>query len=133
MTKGNSMKVKLPVKIPDIVIILLAIGITGVSAFTVYMKPKVTIQVFIQGSSQRWIFPLDAEETIAVRGPLGTTMVHIHNNEVWVESSPCTNKICMGMGHIDSKWDWIACLPNNVFIVIEGSDDIEELIDSAAW
>ena len=127
------MKRKIPVKIPDLIIILLAIILTGFSAYTVYLKPNTALQISIQGAARQWIFPLDAEETINVEGPLGTTIVKIHNNEVWVESSQCKNQICVGMGHIGSRSKWIACLPNNVFIVIEGSDNTNELIDSTTW
>ena len=125
------MKRKLPVKIPDMVIILLSLGLTGFSAFAAYVKPQYTIQVMIQGQNQSWIFPLDAEETISVRGPLGNTVVRIHGNEAWVVSSPCDNQTCVGMGHVRSRGDWVACLPNNVFFIIEGNDDPGNITDSA--
>ena len=125
------MKGKLPIKIPDIVIIILAVGLTTVSAFTSYIKPKNTIQVMIEGPSQRWIFPLDTEETVSVKGPLGNTVVRIHGNEVWVDSSPCDNQTCVAMGHAKSRGDWVACLPNNVFFIVEGSNDIRNITDAA--
>ena len=128
------MKRKLPLKILDLVIILLAIGLTGASTFAAYIKPKNTTEVLIQGANQQqWIFPLDAEETIDVKGPLGTTVVRIHGNEAWVETSPCVNQICVEMGHAKAKGDWVACLPNNVFLIIEGSDDIRKVTDTSAF
>jgi hypothetical protein len=127
------MKVKLPVKITDIVIILLAIGLTVFLAFAAYAKPQNTTQVLIEGENQKWIFPLDAEETVSVKGPLGTSVVKIHGNEAWFESSPCDNQTCVGMGHVNSRMQWVACLPNNVFLIIEGSDDIRKLTDTGAW
>jgi len=127
-------KKKLPVKILDVVIILLAIGVTGSSAFAAYIKPQNTTQVLIQGADdQQWIFPLDAEETVNVKGPLGTTVVRIHDNEAWVESSPCKNQICVAMGHAKSKGDWVACLPNNVFLMVEGNDESGKITDIGAW
>ena len=126
------MKGKLPVKLPDIVIILLALALTGFSAFSVYVKPRDTSHVMIQGMSQTWVFPLSAEETVSVPGPLGTTVVRIHENRAWVESSPCENQTCVGMGHIWLQGAWVACLPNNVFLMIEGSDEQGNL-DSIAW
>ena len=125
------MKKKLPVKISDIVIILMSLGLTVSSAFAAYVKPQNTAQVFIEGINQRWVFPLDAEETVPVKGPLGETVVRIHDRKVWVESSPCENQTCVAMGHVD--WGWVACLPNNVFFMIEGSDDFANIPDGAAW
>ena len=127
------MKGKLTIKIPDIVIIMLAIGLTAFSAFISYIKPANTIQVTIEGPGQRWIFPLDAEETVNVKGPLGNTVVRIHENEVWVDSSPCINQTCVAMGHARLNGDWAACLPNKVFLIIERSDDAKNITDAAAW
>lgn len=127
------MKAKLPIKIPDIVVILLSLGLTAASVFGAYVKPKNTTQVLIEGQSQRWIFPIDAEETVTVKGPLGDTVVRIHENEVWVESSPCDNQTCVAMGHVHARGSWVACLPNNVFFMIEGSDDIRKPTDITAW
>ena len=125
------MKRKPPVKIPDVVIIMLSLGLTVSSAFAAYIKPQTTAQVLIEGINQKWVFPLDTEETVRVRGPLGETVVRIHEKEVWVESSPCENQTCVAMGHV--KWGWVACLPNNVFFMIEGTDELGNNPDSTAW
>jgi len=126
------MKGKQPLKIPDIVIILLGLGLTGFSAFAAYISPGAA-RVLIQGQDQLWIFPLDAEETVVVRGPLGDTVVKIHDNQAWVESSPCDNQTCVASGHIRRHRAWTACLPNNMFLMIEGNDEPENIPDSIAW
>ena len=121
-------------KIPDLVIILLAAALTGFSSFVAYVQPQNSVRVVIRGASdQEWIFPLGAEETVMVRGPLGNTVVRIHGNEAWVESSPCANQTCVGMGHADSRGDWVACLPNSVFFLIEGSNENGYYPDSTSW
>ena len=110
---------KTHVKVFDVVIIMAAIGLTVVAALVAYVKPDDTIHVLIEGANQRWVFPLDADETVRVRGPLGDTVVRIQNNEAWVESSPCDNHTCVGMGHVNFRGAWVACLPNKVFFIIE--------------
>ena len=127
------MKGKLPVKVPDIVVILLSLGLTLFSGFAAYVKPQSYMQVTIRGSSQAWVFPLDASETVSVRGPLGNTVVRVHGSEAWVESSPCKNQTCVAMGHVRMAGGWAACLPNNVFFIIEGSDEPEDAPDSVTW
>ena len=127
------MKWKPPVKIPDLVIIFLALALTGLSAFTAYIKPQKTIQVLIQGQGRKWIFPLDAVETVHIPGPLGLTTVKIHENMAWVESSPCQNQTCVASGRIRHRGAWAACLPNNVFLMIEGSDGSANPPDAGAW
>ena len=126
------MKDRLPVKSLDIVIIAAAICLTGFSFFNSYIKPQNTSQVVIRGAENTWIFPLDAEETVIVPGPLGNTVICIHDREAWVESSPCANQVCVSAGHINRQGVWTACLPNNVFLMIEGSDE-QNLVDYTAW
>ena len=128
------MKGKLPIKLFDFVVIALSLGLTAFSAYSVYLRPQNTTRVTIEGSNgqQRWIYPLDAEVTLPVPGPLGNTVVRIHNNQAWVESSPCDNKICVAAGYLRRNLDFAACLPNNVFVMIEGQDDARRL-DGAAW
>jgi len=120
-------------KFADAAIILLAFALVGLSSFAAYIQPQNSIRVAIQGSGSEWIFPLDAEETVTVRGPLGDTIVRIHGNEAWVESSPCQNQTCVAMGHVNSRGAWVACLPNNVFFLIEGSDESKDEPDVHSW
>ena len=127
------MKEKLPLKFWDVVIILLALALTGFFAFRIYLRPRNVSQVHIKGQDGQWIFPLDAEETVTVSGPMGMTVVRIQHGEAWVESSPCENKVCIAAGHIKRHGIWIACLPNNVFLVIEGKDEFQDQLDAAAW
>jgi len=130
------MKGKIPIKIPDIVIILLFAALTVYSGITIFARATDAPMVVIHGPGNRvWVYPLDSEETIRVRGVLGDdTVVRISGGQVWAESSPCDNQTCVGMGRINNaSWlPWIACLPNNVFFMIEGTDDSGN-IDGAAW
>jgi len=130
------MKGKIPVKLPDIVIVLLFTGMTVFSGIYVYSRAQNATMVVIQGPGNRtWVYPLDSEQTVRVRGILGDdTVVRISGGAVWAESSPCDNQTCVGMGRITagSWWPWVACLPNNVFFTIEGTGDSGH-IDGAAW
>lgn len=122
---------KLPVKIPDVFIILLAAGLTTFSAYAVYMKPQGAARVLIRGQGREWTFQLDADETVVVNGPLGDTVVKIQGNRAWVESSPCENQTCTAAGFIVKRGQWAACLPNNVLLMIRGTAD--EDVDAISW
>ena len=114
---------KLPIKTLDILIIILASGITFSSVYLVYLKPQNSQRVLIKGQDSEWIFPLNVNETIAVQGPLGETVVRINEGNVWVESSPCKNQTCVAAGILQRQGNWSVCLPNNVFVMIEGIDE----------
>jgi hypothetical protein len=129
----SAMRKRFPLKILDIAVILLALGMTGFSVFAVYLKPGGAARVVISGSVREWIFPLDADERVDVSGPLGNTVVRIRRRQAWVESSPCANQLCVSSGRISGHGVWAACLPNNVFLRIEGSNDVKDAPDAAAW
>ena len=87
--------------------------------------------VVIEGPRGAWAYPLQAETDVDVTGPLGVTRVHVRGGSAWVSDSPCTNKICVAMGHIARPGLWVACLPNRVFVKIEGRQSAE--VDKVAF
>lgn len=105
----------------DLVILTLSVIITLWAFFLVYHTENRELQVVIEGAEQSWVFPLSANEEIHVAGPLGDTVVIIHNGAVHIHSSPCHNQLCVAMGEIRSQGQWIACLPNKVFVRIIGT------------
>jgi hypothetical protein len=117
---------KVCIKIPDILIILLSASLVFFSAYSAYIKQPVSSRVLIRGQGSQWYFPVDAEETVVVNGPLGDTVIKIHENRAWVESSPCENKTCIATGAGFKRGQWASCLPNKVLLIIEGeSDDVD--------
>jgi hypothetical protein len=120
------------VKPVDVIIIVLALGVSVFSAVAVYAGPGRQQELVIQGSGGSWVFPLDAEEIVSVAGPLGTTAVELRDGRARVLSSPCTNQLCVAAGTIRGHGQWIACLPNMVLVRMEAKDEGAEL-DGTAW
>ena len=85
----------------------------------------------IRGQGSEWTFHQDAEEMVIVSGPLGNTVVRLGGSRAWVESSPCVNQTCVAAGYAVRQGQWAACLPNKVFLIIEGTDG--ENVDAVAW
>lgn len=83
----------------------------------------------ITGPLGEWIYPMDKELEIGIEGTIGTTYVHIELGNAWVSSSPCKNKLCITAGEISSFNAWVACLPNEIFIQIIGTPNMEEIDD----
>ena len=120
---------KFSVKFPDILIIFFAVGITVFSFYSAYLKPHDNLKVLIRAEGKEWIYQISADETVKVKGPLGTTIIKIHDNHAWVESSPCDNQTCVAAGFIARQGQWTACLPNNVLVMTLGESDV----DAFAW
>ena len=119
------------IKIPDVIIIFIAASITVSSAYAAYIKPDNSVRVLIRGQGKEWTFPLETNETVSVNGPLGDTIIKINEGKAWIESSPCNNQTCIGMGPLHQQGQWALCLPNKVMVIIEGTDDKD--IDSITW
>jgi len=119
------------IKIFDIVIILVVAMLAFFSVYIVYLKPQGKMQVLIRGQNGEWTFPIEAEETIVVSGPIGNTIIKLQNNFAWVDTSPCDNQNCVAAGIVFRHGQWTACLPNNILLMIQGTGDDD--VDSVAW
>jgi len=109
------------IKALDYVIFLFALVIIGLISAQTYIGGRGTPEITITGAEGQWIYPLDSEATVHVRGPLGDTVVAIREGTAEVLSSPCPEKICVKTGKISKPGQWIACLPNRVFVAVQGT------------
>lgn len=114
----------------------MALGLTALSGALVYGNTGTAAQVLIRGAGGRWIFPQNAVETVTVPGPLGDTVVELREREVRVLSSPCLNQTCVTAGKIRAPGQWLVCLPNRVFVSVEGKAPAKkplEEVDGLVW
>ena len=75
---------------------------------------------------------MDAELEFAVTGALGETRVLLDSGRAAILSSPCAGQTCISAGGIHRNRQWLACLPNRVFLLIEGGDGGDSF-DALAW
>lgn len=116
----------------DAAVFVAALVITVFSAQAIYRDSGGEPEVRIKGRSGEWIFRLSVDRNFPVQGPLGQTLVQIRNGSVRIEYSPCRNQTCVEAGSIDRTGQWVACLPNQVFVKVEGGKRSEGL-DAATW
>ena len=77
--------------------------------------------VAIQAEGRSLLYSLDEDRTLAFEGPLGKTIVVIEERRVRVTEDPGPLQICVRDGWIERGGEWLICLPNRVFIRLEGS------------
>ncbi len=109
----------------------LAVGLllTSVTAWAVASPSATQPRLEVQTDQGVWVYPLTTTRTIEALGPLGVTDVQVQAktgqpSQVWVSDSPCKNKICIEMGKISRVGQWVACLPNHVFVRISGTPPV---------
>jgi hypothetical protein len=104
----------------DIVIALVAVGAISLAAASAYGPGGGQLNAVLKGRDGTWVYPLSADREVRVAGPLGDTIVEINGKTVRIDDSPCPNKTCIAAGAIGKPGQWIACLPNQVFVSVEG-------------
>lgn len=104
----------------DFLIIAVALAATVFVSAAVLGGRSAEVSVRLSGVGGEWDYPLTRDREVEVRGPLGTTLVSIRGGRVVVEASPCRNQTCVHAGPVDRGGQWLACLPNQVFVRLEG-------------
>ena len=107
----------------DYISFAVAIAVIVVFAVHAYRGGEQGAQVRVQSESAVFLYPLEETRTLAVDGPLGHTEILITSAGVEVLESPCRDKICIAAGKATMSGEWIACLPNRVFLRVEGTED----------
>lgn len=85
----------------------------------------------IEAPGARWIYPLTEDRLVVAFGPLGEDLIRIEGGEIYALDCPCPNRVCHLQGRISKPGQWIACLPNQVFIRIDGRNN--DGIDATAY
>jgi hypothetical protein len=105
----------------DLAALAAALAVIALVSVRAYGLQSGAAAVHLKAPGGEWVFPLDQDRTLSVRGPLGDTVVELRGGQVRVLSSPCSEQICVRTGAIARPGQWIACLPNRVFLDIQGS------------
>ncbi|MFW6312939.1 MAG: NusG domain II-containing protein [Spirochaetota bacterium] len=126
------MKPQFRVRPLDFLALLLAVlTVVGASIFA-YGGSAQASEVSIENDEGTFLYPLDQDRLVRVSGPLGETLVEVEDGRVHVDESPCRDKICIAAGWLDSTGQWTACLPNRVFVRVEGGQS-EDGIDAQTF
>lgn len=104
-----------------VIVVLLFISLAGFPFVKAMTKAGTLVRIEADGKLYK-ILPLHEADTLSVPGPLGETIVVIHDGTVHVSESPCRNKVCINSGHISLSGELIACIPNKVVVQISGDE-----------
>lgn len=105
----------------DYVVVALALALLPLlySNYWGDSSPGEAIRV-LDGSGKETIMPLNADRRIEVKGPIGASVIEIHNGAVRFASSPCRGQFCVHAGWLRNGNDFTACLPNRVSVAVVG-------------
>lgn len=102
----------------DAVIFVFFLSLVISSVFLLSSGNHGALYVEVEAMNEKHYLPLDKNEKLTIEGPIGKTIVTVNDGTAHVSDSDCRDKICISMGEITHSPDWIACLPNRVFVRI---------------
>ncbi len=120
---------RLGLKPADFFIAALSVALTVWVSLGVYAGAAPT-QVIISAKGSSYVYPLSEDREISIQGTSGITLVHIHDGQASIMDSPCKNKTCIQSGSISGNGQWLACLPNGIFVRIDSAQKTEDSLDA---
>ena len=103
-----------------LVIFMLLLGIISLIALSHLRQPGDFVIIEANGQVVHQL-DLNISQEIAVKGPIGETIIKINQNSAWVVHSDCPEKICVKTGKIHLAGEMIVCVPNKVVVKITGN------------
>ena len=81
------------------------------------------------GSDKKIEVSLREDRQLNVEGPLGTSVIEIHDGKVRFVHSPCRGKQCIHSGWLQHSGDFAACLPNRISVAVLGNKRLYDAIN----
>jgi len=103
------------------IVVLCVLGIlSGIVLFYVHpFKSKATRVWISEGGETIGYYNLNENREIRIKGPLGVSIVRIHDGKAEIVKAPCPNKTCMKMGPIPDRGRVMICIPNRLVVEIK--------------
>lgn len=119
---------ELQIKKGDIIIIVLVLLSAAAACLLIRGKEKGEyVQITANGETVR--YPMSENRTIELNtGKDGHNTIIIENNVVYMKDASCPDQICVHHKAVFKNRESIICLPNEVYIEIEGT--VEKEIDN---
>ncbi|WP_350342546.1 NusG domain II-containing protein [Proteinivorax tanatarense] len=108
--------------------IVLILSLFGIGMYYLFLSGQEVegARVIIEQEGEKWgsvpLFEEDRSEEIVFNGPVGETVVLLGEDYVTVKHSDCPDQICVNFGRATRPGQSITCLPNRVFVRIEGGE-----------
>ncbi len=103
-----------------LILIILVIAITFYFIYRSLNSSDNLVCKIYQDQELKYEIALDHEEIITLTTDDGKMIIVIETDGVYVKESDCPDKICVNQGKITRGGEIITCLPDRVYIKLEG-------------
>lgn len=122
-------------KILIISIIVISLFSIGAITYTKNQVQKLYGIIEVNGEEQEVINLTEVDEiyTIKIENDDNYNIVEVNHGSIRFIEATCPDKDCIRIGNLDAPGEVSVCLPNNVTIRVEGSNDDNEELDSTTY
>lgn len=117
----------------DYLVILSSLVLIFFSFYLIHNKSSPQISLIIETPTEKFVYPLNTDKTISVKGNIGLSEIEIKNKTARFVHSPCKNHTCILCKPINQNNEWNACLPNGIIIRITGDTNTKEEFDAIGF
>ncbi len=123
MEENNKIQKHRLLKPLDLPIILLSLAAL-LSSVLLVKQGKGEEKLLVIGCPEgEFVYPLSKDAVYKIQGAIGISEIVISGGKARFLDSPCPSKTCVMTGELSEAGEWAACLPNEIFIRIEGKED----------
>jgi len=117
------------IKIGDWLTILLSLMFIAFLTFTIWDGDLADRAIIRSKGKIYKVFPLSYDQQISVTGPLGISIINIHDHMARVSSDPSPRQICVRQGWLQRSGEIALCLPNQVSLELAGKRKIYDSLN----
>lgn len=108
-------------KVGDWLTLALGMLLTGWSFAFLWHAERAEKAIVRSGGKVVGEFPLGVNRTVPVTGPLGTSLIVIHERRARVAQDPSPRQYCVKQGWLARQGEMAVCLPNQVSVELAGT------------
>lgn len=120
------------IKILDLPVLLLSVAALAASILLVRRGGGDERLLVVRTPEGEFVYPLSKNAVYKIEGAIGISEIEVVDGTARFLDSPCPGKTCVMSGALSDTGAWAACLPNQVFIRIEGSRQDGNQLDAIA-
>ncbi len=115
-------------KVGDWLALALGMLLTGWSFVVLWQGEQAEKAIVRSGGKIVGEFSLAENRTVSVAGPLGVTLIAIHERRARVAQDPSPRQYCVKQGWLARQGEMAACLPNQVSVELAGTKKLYDTL-----
>ena len=108
------------IKLIDIAVFAVFAAVTTYALSFAYSSGVARRELVVHTPRGIFAYDMSKDRIIDIEGAIGISRIEISGDTARFLDSPCPNKTCVQSMPIRETGEWSACLPNQVFLRIEG-------------